>query len=72
MYDTTAVGGRHGKTPWILRKRYSIFTRLLRTLYNFPPPVCHTLQRQGGHRLSCHTHNGRFASRSRRLPRQLS
>src|SRR6266446_4361350 len=34
---------------------YSIFTRLLRLLYDFPPPVCHTPQRQGGRRLSSQT-----------------
>ena len=42
MYHTTAGGGWHGKTTGLLRKRYSIFTRLLRRLYDFPPPVWHT------------------------------
>jgi hypothetical protein len=33
--------------PGRLPKRYRIFTRLLRDLYDFPHSVCHTLQRQG-------------------------
>jgi len=34
-----------------LPKYYSIFTRLLRYLYDFPPTICHTPQRQGRWRL---------------------
>ena len=71
-HHTTAVVCRHGKTLRILLKRYSIFTRLLRPLYDFPPPVCHTPQCQGGRRLSSQTHDGRYASHSRSLPRQPS
>jgi hypothetical protein len=30
------------ENPEILLKRYSIFTLLLRLLYDFSPPLCHT------------------------------
>ena len=61
-HNSTAIGGRHGKTPEILLKRYTIFTPLLQLLYDFPPRICHTLQRQGGCRLSSQTQDGRYAS----------
>jgi hypothetical protein len=51
-----------GKTPEILLKRYTIFTLLLRLLYDFPPRICHTLQRQGGRCLSNQTQDGRYVS----------
>src|SRR5262245_14155790 len=51
-------------------KRYSIFTPFLRFLYDFPPSVCHTPQRQGRRHLSLPTYDSRDASRFRRLPHQ--
>src|SRR5262249_23709053 len=62
-------GASMGTPPEILLKPYSIFTRLLRHLYDFPPPVCHPPQCQGGRRLSRHTPDGRSALRSHSLPR---
>ena len=56
----------------LLLKYYGLFTRLLRHLYDFPTAVCHTPERQGGRRLSSQTHDGRYALRSRSLPRQPS
>src|SRR3989442_11376609 len=46
-HDTTAAGRKHGKKLRLLPECYSIFTRLLRHLYDFPPTICHTLPRQG-------------------------
>ena len=34
---------KHGKTLRAFTKIYSIFTRLLRHLYDFPPTICHIL-----------------------------
>ena len=43
----------------LLLKYYGLFTRLLRHLYDFPPAVCHTPERQGGGRLSWVYHDTR-------------
>jgi hypothetical protein len=41
----------------LLPKHYSLFTRLLRYLYDFPRPICHTFQRRGEQRLVSHAHD---------------
>jgi hypothetical protein len=56
------LGAGMWKTPEILLKRYTIFTPLLQLLYDFPPRICHTLQRQGWHHLGSQTQDGREAS----------
>jgi hypothetical protein len=40
-----------------LPKHYSIFTRLLRYLYDFLRSICHTAQRRGEQRLVNHAHD---------------
>src|SRR5438128_898269 len=59
-----------GKPPGF----YANVTASLRDFYGAfmisLPAVCHTPQRQGGRRLSRHTHDGRYALRSHSLPRQ--
>jgi hypothetical protein len=67
-HHSTVVGGGHEKTPEILLKRYTIFTPLLQLLYDFPPRICHTLQRQGGRRMSSQIQDGRYASCFRSVP----
>jgi len=37
---------KHGKTLRAFIKNYSIFTRFLQHLYDLPPNLCHTPQRQ--------------------------
>src|SRR5215510_14251215 len=49
VHDTTAAVLRHSKRSGLLPKCYSIFTRLLRDLYDFPRLIRHSLQRQAGH-----------------------
>src|SRR5262249_21126173 len=50
-HDTTAAGRRHGKKLRTFTHIYSIFTLLLRYLYDLLPAVCHTPQRQSARRL---------------------
>jgi len=47
VHDTTAAVLKHGKALRAIIKTYSIFTRFLQHLYDFPPSLCHTPQRQG-------------------------
>jgi len=46
------------KRTELLPKYHSIFTRLLRHLYDFPHPICHILQRQGERRRVIYTRRG--------------
>ena len=51
---------------------YSIFTRLLRHLYDFLSAVCHALQHHGRQRLGIRVRDAGSTRRYQRLPRQAS